>query len=172
MWHLALGLAHIARKDYASAARQTEALLDLDATFWWGHHLRGVLAVIHGRYREAAGHFAEAVRCSGGAPYAVGLQACALGLAGDSEAARRELEGLREAAKTRHVPALPVALAYAGLGQLDDAFEFLTRSFGESGIWLISEVLYLRQLDALRGDPRMADLRRQLAARGVRIDAA
>jgi len=171
MWHLALGLAHIARKDYASAARQTDALLDLDATFWWGHHLRGVLAVINGQYREAVGHFADAVRCSGGAPYAAGLQACALGLAGDAGAARRELEGLREAAKTRHVPALPVALAHAGLQQPDEAFAWLDRSFAEQDIWLISEVLYLRQLDGLRSDPRMRDLRRRIADRGVRVDA-
>jgi len=34
-------------------------LLDLDGAFWWGHHLRGVLAVIACHYREAAAHFAD-----------------------------------------------------------------------------------------------------------------
>ena len=74
-----------------------------------------------------------------------------------------------EAAGSHHVPAISVALAYAGLGRVDEGFQWLYRSFDERDIWLIAEVLYVRQLDPLRHDPRMTELRRRLAAAGVRV---
>ncbi|MDO8500706.1 MAG: protein kinase [Gemmatimonadaceae bacterium] len=170
LWHMALVDAHIAQRNYTAAARSTEVLLDLDPTFWWGHHFRGTLAVIAGRIDDAVQHFAEAVRCSGGAPQAVGLLAGALGRSGDCAAAERELATLLERRRTQHVPAISIALAYAGLGQPDRAFEWLERTFEERDIWLIAEVLYMHNLDPVRHDPRMADLRRRIAERGVRAE--
>ena len=68
-----------------------------------------------------------------------------------------------------YVPALGPALAYVGVGWTDQAFEWLDRSFEERDIYLLFEVLYLPHLEGLRNDPRMLDLRRRIAACGVRL---
>jgi serine/threonine-protein kinase len=170
LWNFALVLAYIARGDEDAALSQTYALLDIDPSFWWAHYCRGVLAIARGEYGEASQYFSDAVRGSGGAPYAVGLLACALARAGEHDRAEAELAGLIEHATERHVPAVSVALAYVGLGKDDHAFEWLERSFKERDIWLIVELLYLPHLKALRNDSRMIDLRRRIAQCGVRLD--
>ena len=170
LWIFFLVVAYMARMDEESAQRQTDLLLDIDPSFWLAHHARGVLAVARGQFLDASQWFADAARCSGGAPYAVGLVACSLGLAGERDRAERQLAALLTRAEEGYVPALGVALAYVGLGSADLAFEWLERSFEERDVWLLLEVLYFRQLDSLRQDPRMIDLRRRIAQYGVQLD--
>ena len=170
MGHFSIILAFLARRDYEAAASQTDALLDINPVFWWGHYCRGVIAVAREAYVAAGRCFEEAARYSGGAPYAAGLAVFASARAGEHEQAERGLAALLAHGRERHVPAIGIALAYAGLGQDDRACEWLERSFAERDIFLIVEVRYLRQLDGLRADPRMDDLRRRLAAAGVRVD--
>ena len=170
LWNQILILAYMARGDDQSALRQIHILVDIDAGFWWSHSLRGVLVLAAGQHDEATECFAEAVRCSGGAPYAVGYLVCSLALAGERDRAQRELAQLRERIKLHHVPGLSFALAYAGLGPADRVFEWLERSFEERDIWLMVHLLHHHQFDGLRRDPRAIDLRRRIAQCGVRLD--
>ena len=168
-WNATLIMAYLAHGDYTAAANQTDTLLEIDPNFWWAHYGLGVIAAARGDYAEASRRFQDGVRYSAAAPYAVGLFGFALGLAGDRDRAKQELAGLMARTSQGYVPALGPALAYVGVGSTDQAFEWLDRSFEERDIYLLFEVLYLPHLEGLRNDPRMLDLRRRIAACGVRL---
>jgi hypothetical protein len=64
---------------------------------------------------------------------------------------------MNEVAKQRYVAAYDFALAYAGLGEKDQAFQWLERSLQDHAF----DITYLNVdplMDNLRSDPRFADL--------------
>jgi hypothetical protein len=77
------------------------------------------------------------------------------------EEAEKTLLELDEIAKHRHVPALDRVYVYAGLGDIDRAFQWLDRAYQErAGLLIHIKVEPL--LDPLRFDPRYADLLRRM----------
>lgn len=95
-----LGQALMARGDAAGARRLFEEALALEpppAEAAAAHRVLGQLAVRRGRYREAAGHLAEAVRLAPEDTAARLAQAVALSAAGRAREARLRLEEAREA---------------------------------------------------------------------------
>jgi serine/threonine protein kinase len=70
-------------------------------------------------------------------------------------------EALLELKKGRHVPPHEEAIIYIGMGETDEAFARLEKSYNEhfiSLIYLTADPVY----DSLRSDPRFADLARRL----------
>ena len=61
------------------------------------------------------------------------------------------------AAKQRYVPAYGFAIAYAALGDKDQAFQWLDQSLQDGG-WEITYVKVDPALDSLRSDSRFNDL--------------
>lgn len=77
--------------------------------------------------------------------------------AGDPEEAMKNLDELKKRAQRQYVPALNFALIHIGLGERDQAFEWLEKAYEERSSWLASlkvEPLF----DSIRTDPRFADL--------------
>lgn len=71
------------------------------------------------------------------------------------------LDELSQMSKTRYVSPLQVAVIYIGLGQKDQAFLWLEKSFNERAF----EILLIKvdpRFDALRSDPRFQDLLRRM----------
>jgi hypothetical protein len=85
----------------------------------------------------------------------------AYALGGRERKARETLVELADLAKQRYVSPYQVALLHCGLGELEQAFECLEKTFAEQDAWLT----WMRvepQLDPLRDDPRFADLLRRV----------
>jgi hypothetical protein len=61
------------------------------------------------------------------------------GLAGRKGEARRILEYRLARRKEQYMPATQIALVYGGLGEWDEGFSWLSRSFDERG-WLMDEM--------------------------------
>ena len=54
-----------------------------------------------------------------------------------------------------------VAVAHAGLGQTDEAFEWLEKGYDRRDVWLL-ELAVESGFDPLRSDPRFDDLLRRI----------
>ena len=70
----------------------------------------------------------------------------------DDRERRWSLEEMLERARHSYYPALPIALAYAGLGERDQALTWLRRAVEErnSELWLTTDPRFV----SLRSDPR------------------
>lgn len=106
-----------------------------------------------GRMDEALVHVEEAVRL-GGRPHAfLGMLGGFYGLQGNQDAAQAVLVELEARQKAGYAPGFWMAVAYAGLGRMDEAFDALDRAVAERD----SNLLYLffaPKASGLHDDPR------------------
>jgi adenylate cyclase len=79
------------------------------------------------RMEEAVAEAEHGSEVSGGLPLMTGLLGLAYGLAGYHDRARQVLTEIQ--ARSSYVPPLPLALTYAGLGEMNDAFRGWRRRF-------------------------------------------
>ncbi len=85
----------------------------------------------------------------------------AYAVAGKRVEAQRTLDGLKRTAERRFIAPYGIAVIDAGLGDKEQAFDWLNRAYAERDNWLI----YLKvepRLDPLRSDARFADLQRRV----------
>ncbi len=85
----------------------------------------------------------------------------AQGTTGNRSGAIRAIQRLSELSRQRYVPSYYFAMVYAGLGQKDQAFDWLEKAYQERSNYLI----FLRVLESmapLRSDPRFYELLRRI----------
>jgi serine/threonine-protein kinase len=85
----------------------------------------------------------------------------AYGVGGRRADALRVLEALKTRSKDRYVSAFDIAVVYAGLGDTENTFEWLDRSFLERSTWFV-HLKWDDRFAAFRSDPRMASLLRRM----------
>jgi len=112
-------------------------------------------------YQEAITECAQAVEMSGSLPLMVATLAHARALSGDREEALKAVEELREVSKQRYVMPYAIALIYTGLGQAEQALEWLETAFEERGN-LLCYLSVDPAFDGLRTVPRFKDLLRRI----------
>lgn len=84
------------------------------------------------------------------------------GRAGAREKALKTLDELRQLSKRQHVAPGAFAFIYAGLGDKDQAFEWLEKAFEERDSAWFPMIKVFPMSDPLRSDPRFQDLMRRL----------
>jgi tetratricopeptide (TPR) repeat protein len=85
----------------------------------------------------------------------------AYAVAGRTDEARKILADLIEVAKQRFVSPFDFALLYMGLGEKDQAFEWLNKTFDENP-YRIAFIKVNPRFDILRSDPRFNELLRRM----------
>lgn len=85
----------------------------------------------------------------------------AYAVAGKTDEARKVLDQLKELAKQHYVSPFDFALLYMGLGDKDQAFEWLNKTFDENP-YRLSFIKVNPRFDSLRSDPRFEDLLRRM----------
>ena len=110
------------------------------------------------RYDEAIALFLSRKVPEPSANFALGLT---YGLAGRKEEARKVLDRLLEKRKTTFLPQAQIAVIYAGLGEKETAWAWFKRAFDDKD-WLMDEIGVDPLFDVFRGDPRFAELLRQM----------
>jgi len=85
----------------------------------------------------------------------------AYGIAGKKKEAQEILEKLFEKSKRTYVPAYDIAAVYIGLGEKNQAFEWLFKALEERSGFLVY-IKCDRRFDGLRPDPRFQDLLRRM----------
>ena len=153
---------HLAGR-HDSALTWARATLALEPDFIIGGLRLGSALKHRGDLPAAVVELERFVKLSGEGPDLLAQLGQVYARAGRRADAQRIIERLRTLSATRYVPAYDVALVHASLGERDEAFAWLRRAFDER----YGPLVFARidpDLNELRGDPRMADLIRDISA--------
>ena len=154
---------------YDQAIAQFRKAIDLAPSQWSLSGAYWHLAAVYeqkGMYVEAITEYQKAMNLSGDSDLAAALEQ-AYKTSGFVEAMRvvlrKRLQKMREASKRERVPPMEFAAMYAKIGEKEQAFEWLEKAFEERS----STLVHLGNgmvcsCEALRSDPRFADLLRRI----------
>jgi non-specific serine/threonine protein kinase len=163
---VAVGWTFYHARRFDEAIEKCRAALELDPHYPLTHWILGLAYTQSGQHEAALAAAEKAVVLSG---RSIVMLVAALGyacaVAGKTERAREVLNELDEQVKQRYVSPYFFAQIYAGLGEKDQALEWLERDYEERDHWLT----YLKiepMLDSLRSDSRFQELVRRVGLPG------
>jgi serine/threonine protein kinase/Tfp pilus assembly protein PilF len=114
-----------------------------------------------GMYEEAAAETEKGVELSKGLPLALGAVAYTYGAWGKPDKAQEVIENLKGLSDHTYVTPFAVAFSYIGLGEKDQAFEWLEKSIEERSPGLAWLKVW-PAFDSLRSDARFQSLLRRM----------
>ena len=113
-------------------------------------------------YEETVAHLQRALILSPASPDRVGALGHAHAVFKRRGYARKGLRELHKLAEQRFVSAYDFAIIYVGLGEADQAFEWLEKACEERSFSMLMSLKAEPRLDTLRADPRFRDLVRRV----------
>jgi TolB-like protein/Flp pilus assembly protein TadD len=147
---------------YDQAIEHFKNRLEMDPDFFYLHYNLGRAYLQKNMYEEAISEFQKAINLTG--EYSSGIVA-SLGyvyaVSGKSSEAMKVISELKELSKREHVSPCLNALIYVGLGQKEQAFKLLEKSFEERD-YLLNYLRVNPEFDSLRSDPRFTELLRKI----------
>lgn len=147
---------------YDGAAEQCRKMQEIDPQYDLGHLYCGNVDVEKGNLAQGIREIQEAVTLSEGTnANALAHLGYAYARAGRRNDAQNVIAQLKERSKHAYMPPVYMAVVYAGLGQKQEAFEWLERGYRVHSRDLL-ELKYYPQFATLRSDPRFADLVRRV----------
>jgi len=153
----AVGAVYYRMRRYDDAVIQCQKTLDLVADFHGAHGILGMCYLEKGMYEEAILELKKALSLSGQDREALALLGYSYAVSDDRVKAQEILDELSDLAQRRYVPPICFGIIKAGLGDKDQAFEWLERAFQDrSRSLVLLNVIAL--FDSLRNDPRFNDL--------------
>jgi tetratricopeptide (TPR) repeat protein len=149
-------LLYFARR-YDEAVAHMERTLELDPAFAFTRFRMGIACEGAGLIDRAIDEYRLARSLSNGGPLATAALGYALGAAGRVADARAILDELLELSTRRYVSAASIADVYLGLGERDQALEWLSTAVDERAN-AIGALRVNPRYDVLRKDPRFERL--------------
>ncbi len=146
---------------YDRALAEAQTALGMDPSLGDLHNLLARVYLRSGRFDHAIKESREHVRLFERSPHSLGSLGYAYGFAGRAQEAKAVLEELKRRQRKEYVSPISFAQVFIGLGDIDQAFEWLDRTLDERN----RAVLFLKQdpmYDPLRSDPRFDDLLRRI----------
>jgi tetratricopeptide (TPR) repeat protein len=153
---------YLARR-YQEAIAQLRKTIELEPNYAAAHTRLGLVYLQVGRHEEAIAELKKG-QALDNSPQRWGRLAIlgyAYGLAGKPREAREVLHTLEVLSKQSHVSTFGFTLVHIGLGEKEQALQWLEKSFAKHN----PEMAFLKlnpALDSLRSDPRFADLVRRM----------
>ncbi|HEY0320575.1 MAG TPA: winged helix-turn-helix domain-containing protein [Pyrinomonadaceae bacterium] len=147
---------HYYARQYDLALAKCREVFDLDPNFYIVYGAWSLAYAFKGMYKEAIATIQKAVAIENDID-ALGTLEYIYSMAGDRGETGQQLERLKSLSKNRHIWPFHLAVIYAGLGDKEQAFNFLERALKERN----QNVLLLKvdpRLDSLRSDPRFVDI--------------
>jgi TolB-like protein/DNA-binding winged helix-turn-helix (wHTH) protein/Tfp pilus assembly protein PilF len=144
-------------RHYDEAIEQLRRIISIDPDHYQAHWFLGLTYVANGQIDEAIATAEKAVAVSGRAPAALGVLGLAYGTAGNNREAHKLLNELTQLQKRRYVSPMAFTFVYIGLGDKDQAFVWLEKSYQERS----NHLAFFKvspTVDRLRSDPRFAEL--------------
>ncbi len=148
-------------RQYDQAIIQLQEVLDLSPNEPLALSRLGWSYVQKGMFTEAIGNMEQAVTLSPGNTESLFMLGHAYAAAGKTAEARKILDDLHALAKKQYFQPYGFAVIHTGLGENDEALEWLERAYQDRNGWMP----YLQVapwLDPLRSDPRFQDLVRRM----------
>jgi eukaryotic-like serine/threonine-protein kinase len=159
--HVSLGYSYYFARDYEKAIDECNKALEMDKNSTFAHRNLGLAYLQQGKFNEAIAALSSAVKYSSGGLAFESYLGFAYAVAGKRAEALKVLASLEDIGKKSYVPAYNFAIIYAGLGDIDQAFEQLEQSRKErSGFLPFLKVEPV--VDCLRGDSRFQDLLKRI----------
>ena len=144
---------------YPEAIAQVRKALELDPNSYFAHYNLGWILEASGDLSGAIAEYEKSVALDSD-PFALALLGHAQGLNGNRDAALSILK--KVTASPRYVPCYSVALIYLGLGDKNQAMDWLEKSFVQ-GQPDLNTIRFDPLLKALHGDPRFEKLAERIA---------
>jgi len=151
--HADLGGVSLAARRYDEAIQQLRATLEVDPEFYWAHRWLGMALELKGDTEGAIAEYKRAIELNDD-PSTLAFLAHAYASIGHHEEARQLLAQLTEKAKTRYVQPYAFALVHLGLGEKDQALDWLEKAVQGAGATFLNFIKTDAFFDPLRGDPR------------------
>ena len=144
-------------RQYDQAIDQLDKALELEPNLWLTHLFLGKVYAQKGMYNEALIESQKALQFSGGNTEASSLMGYTYAISGNKKQAEKVLGELKKLSKQKYVPASNIALIYAGLGETDQALDWLENAYDERDV----HVTFLKTVshwDSMRKEPRFTSL--------------
>jgi adenylate cyclase len=155
-----LGLSFFFARQYERAIEQFEKALEMDPNAIWARFFMGWARGQKGDYAEAIEEYKRVAQLDD-SPLIMAALGHTYVLAGRRDEALGILEEMKRLALSRHVSSYNFAIIHAALGEKDEAFDWLEKSYGareEALVWLKVDP----RLDTIRTNPRFIDLQRRV----------
>jgi serine/threonine-protein kinase len=150
------------RAQYDLAIEQHRAAMDLDPGWYFPHFTLAIMYEHMGRHDEAIAAAQRACELSGRNALTLGILGLGYGLAGRASEARAVLEELTTERRTTYVPPWAMAAVCRGLGEVDQAFEWLEKGVDQRDVVVVTGLKSDPRYIALRGHPRYQALLRTM----------
>jgi tetratricopeptide (TPR) repeat protein len=147
-------------RQYDQAAEQLRTTIAMDSTFWVAHFFLGWVYVLQQNGPGALQAFEAASQLDDNPETLVGL-GYAHAVFGRPAEARKYLDALTTLAQTRYVAPVNFGVLCIGLGDFDQAFQWLDRACDDHSQWL-SDIGVDPTFDPIRSDSRFASLLRRI----------
>jgi TolB-like protein/thioredoxin-like negative regulator of GroEL len=159
--HLSLQVAFIQTRRYDEAVASCRTALDMDPTLWVSRRALGIVLTRAGRYDEAVAELTRVIRETNSLSMAYVDLLTAYASAGDHARANAMVADLVARERKEYVQPVFVATAFAVVGEVDEAFQWLERGYRERDP-MLAMLNYWEAAPALRHDPRLRALMRRI----------
>lgn len=156
---MTLGRIYVSKHEPERAIPFLRATLELNPQLALAHQQLGHALLATGQPTEAVAEFERAAVLSGVRDSA--QLAYAYAMTGRRREAKGIVETLIQSSSERYLPPFGIAVAYAGLGDVDAAFRWLEKAFAERAA-AMDIIAITTAFDPLHRDPRWADLMRRM----------
>lgn len=159
---LAIGVLYFWSGQFDRAIQHWRMTQELEFDFPHTHYMLGLAYTAKGMYSDAIAAHHKGIALTGESARSLALLALAYGKAGQNIEARKILQKLNERAQREYVSGYDMAVAYAGLGNKEEALHWLEEAFraGDQELPGLNRAPWW--WDSLRDDLRFQDLVRRM----------
>jgi TolB-like protein len=158
-----LGRMYVLARRYDEAISQLRNTVEMNPEFYWGHRFLGYALELKGSTIEAIAEYHKAFELSDD-PVVLAMLAHAEGTIGRQSEARQILAQLTEQARTRYVSGYAFSVMYLGMGEKNEALDWIERATRDHGDYFIKFIAVDPYFDSLHGDPRFEALVSRMAS--------
>jgi TolB-like protein/Flp pilus assembly protein TadD len=147
-----IGWVYRDMRDYERALQCAQRAIEREPNFPFPYTERGIILVLQGRFQEAVPDFERGAALAPSRPQMVAWLGAAYAVAGRRSEALKVLSNLKELSHQRYVDPVAFVTIYTGLGDFDQAFQWMDKAYQERDYLLVT--LKSPVWDPLRSDPR------------------
>jgi len=149
-------------RQYESALEHLKNALAINPDLWVVHTFLGAVYERLGMFEHARAGYQKAFDLSAGNTETIAFRGHILAQLGERAAAEAAIRILTELSKQKYVPPCNIAMVHAGLGQVDQALDYLESAYQTRDVRL-TFLAVEPKWDALRNQPRFQALLKRLA---------
>jgi TolB-like protein/Tfp pilus assembly protein PilF len=152
-----LGQAYIYANRFEEAIAQLRKTIEMGESFYFVHYLLGQALELKGQLPEALAEYQKAISLNDD-PFPKALLAHLYGKMGRKDEALQIAQQLLQTRKQRYIEAYGLAIIYLGLGDRDQALDWLEQGYRDRDGFNMAAIRVDHFLDPLHGDPRFEAL--------------